>query len=214
MASENKNSFSPNTSDFIVQFALLLIGLALAFSADRFVNILNNSALPPADKLVGGFHFVTLFIVLVVWLHAEIAYEAIETYNNRSSILSTVVEYWLEILNLVIPVFAALNVGNTANFGFSLVLIYMFDMILALFTLFRQGREGIKHTVEFQTCERWFIIDLLTAVTVLIFIYIPYLQSKTLLQSGLIFSTILVSSVLDYTFNKTFYFGNTASDQS
>lgn len=190
------------TGEFLVQFSLIIIGLAFGYGIDRMVD---------TNTFPAFMRFLTLFVVLAIWLHSQISFGLSETYWTGSRWYMRVVEYYLELIHLAIPMLAALNLPESTTFHIWIVFAFVGEIALGSFYLLRLKVEG---TEEEYGRERSITLSWLpTGLVVVILCSVVLIGSNTLswltesMTSILIFIIIFLMMLLDYALNPDFYFG-------
>lgn len=200
MTTSEKSKISP--SEFFVQFSIIIIGLAVGSAVQE---LFKNENEPISRAVIA--RFLTIIVVLIVWLHSQIGLANSELYKFKTNWLLRVLEYFLELANLIVPMIAAIKLRSENEFYTWIVLAYGSNALLNGFTLIRLSLAGHKKWKEKRTLEIWVITNLIT-ISMCGIVFVTHSQYKFTdnVVSLSFLGIVLVMTLLDYYLNKGFYF--------
>ena len=199
MATSEKSRISP--SEFFVQFSIIIIGLAVGYGVQE---LFNSEPIPCAVIA----RFLTIIVILIVWLHSQIGLANSELYEFKTNWFLRVLEYFLELANLIVPMIAAMKLQDKNEFYTWVVLAFGSNTLLNSFTLFRVRLAGLKKWKEKRTLKIWVITNSITILMcgVVFGARSRYARFTDKSVSLAFLCTVLAMTLIDYYLNQDFYF--------
>lgn len=202
-----QNSNSPSeqedskTADFVLQLYLILIGIGFGISIENI--FASEFSLPLL------FRFITVILLLTIWLQGQIAFGLSESYEEGKNWLGRVIENYIEIVSILIVLSTAFAQDREQIFYGLVIASYAFDLVLEYVYLRRLRVITERYQREKELALSWLIIDLV-AVIFMIGVWLSRLNVDfvtELLGSISILVIVFILALWDYSINRDFYFG-------
>lgn len=199
--SDSKAMPAPAAADFILQLYLILVGVALGFSVE---NLLSEEIF-----ISSVIRFLTVIVLLTIWLHSQVSYGLSETYQFGHSWFSRVIENYVEIAAAILIMTTALVQTREIPFYSVILASYGFDGLLEFVYVRRLRGAGTRYQRERQVAQSWLYVDMVAVLllTVILVIRLEWRVFTELSASISAFVVVLVLTFWDYSHDRDFYFG-------
>jgi predicted RNA methylase len=210
------------TSDLMLQFYLLLMGVALAFGLQSIFQQL--AKVTPAEFFQTGFvpfvKFIIAFTLVVEWLHSQLGLSESEDYDWHKTYWSGIGEMFLEVAGGLLPVLATFAITSASLFFYILViLVYAVDWVFEILFLRRLRTAPTEFNRARRLAESWAKLDAVAVISigaaVVVFVILFGLdQAAGPGLALLVLVLVAVNGLRNYWVNRDYYLGVTIEDSN